>query len=50
MVRAAAPGARRDKKLAGDGASARPLKRRCVSNACVACRRRKSKVGLDLLL
>lgn len=26
------------------GDSARPLKRRCVSNACIACRRRKSKV------
>ncbi|KAG0135529.1 putative nitrogen assimilation transcription factor nirA [Tuber indicum] len=30
---------RRDKL----GESSRPLKRRCVSNACIACRRRKSK-------
>jgi len=34
---------RRDKL----GESSRPLKRRCVSNACIACRRRKSKVGLN---
>lgn len=34
---------RRDKL----GESTRPLKRRCVSNACIACRRRKSKVGLN---
>lgn len=38
--------ARREKKVAADGASTRPLKRRCVSNACIACRRRKSKVSL----
>lgn len=27
--------------------SAQPSKRRCVSTACVACRKRKSKVGLS---
>lgn len=35
---------RREKKVAADSVSARPPKRRCVSNACIACRRRKSKV------
>ncbi len=28
-------------------ASAASAKRRCVSTACIACRRRKSKVGLE---